>query len=116
MKTTAIYRVLTVNSTVIADFVREELALYEMRANDAAVRVECNGHIVAEKQKLNAWEMEVVYSKLTGEMYTEMWITSANPLRVWNAAKKRAPLNYLVDRILLPDGEVYEGWDGIPHF
>ena len=110
MKTTPLYRVISLNETIMETYITEEAALYELRSNPKACRVECarTRRVLGVKETpLDHWEMIVVYSSPIGEDIRESWVTCARLEKVWDAARRRAPLNYLVDHIHLYTGEIY---------
>ena len=119
MRTTPIYRVMTQHATVIADFVSESAALYEMGRNETATHVMCGPRLVAQKKPANhrVRTMNVTYVNLQGDEVTQKWVSGASLYRVWDAAMRFAPTNYMIWEIIAEDGERMdrEDWDfGIP--
>lgn len=113
MKTTRLYHVLSKNSTVLATFVKEAPAVYEMNNNPQAERVECAStrQVVASKPHAAMGEkLTVIYaSPYYRDEYTEQWlVTDPRVERVLEAARRRARKNYLVYQIIGEHGIVFQ--------
>lgn len=109
MRTTKLYNVLSKNATVLATYVKEAAAIYEMNNNPQAERVECASthQLIAAKPHaaFSEREVTVVYaSPYYRDEYTEQWISDMPVERILEAARRRAKKNYLVFEIV--------GWSG----